>query len=204
MNIPVLLGDRVLPWYVGLAATVIWVLAITNAFNLIDGLDGLGSAKEFVFSLLIGSTTPEVVVAQTVLGDGDGVVLHADVTAVVELRNSRTIVIALVIRLFGEEHVIFAKFRRICVWVLGWRFVPERKLARAAEEIGADNTAVVGESRHGWNRTSYYASGNHGLVGSREFGLRTAPFNLAPVENPHFWQIRPEVGHPLLGWAEGS
>lgn len=52
VNIPVLLGDRVLPWYIGLAATVIWVLAITNAFNLIDGLDGL-AAGSALFSTMV-------------------------------------------------------------------------------------------------------------------------------------------------------
>src|SRR5262249_12478620 len=63
VNIPVLFGDRVLPWYVGLAATVIWVIAITNAFNLIDGLDGLAAGSAlfstmvvFVVALLSGSS----------------------------------------------------------------------------------------------------------------------------------------------------
>src|SRR5262250_3682076 len=67
VNIPVLLGDRVLPWYVGLAATVIWVLAITNAFNLIDGLDGLAAGSAlfstmvvFVVALLNGPALVEV------------------------------------------------------------------------------------------------------------------------------------------------
>ncbi len=52
VNIPLLFGDHPLPWYVGLAFTVIWVLAITNAFNLIDGLDGL-AAGSALFSTLV-------------------------------------------------------------------------------------------------------------------------------------------------------
>lgn len=67
VNIPVLLGDRILPWYVGLAATVIWVLAITNAFNLIDGLDGLAAGSAlfstmvvFVVALLHGASLVQV------------------------------------------------------------------------------------------------------------------------------------------------
>ncbi len=63
VNIPVILGDRALPWYIELACTVLWVLAITNAFNLIDGLDGLAAGSAlfstmvvFVVSLLYGSS----------------------------------------------------------------------------------------------------------------------------------------------------
>jgi UDP-GlcNAc:undecaprenyl-phosphate GlcNAc-1-phosphate transferase len=52
VNIPVVFGDRGLPWYVGLPLTVLWVLAITNAFNLIDGLDGL-AAGSALFSTLV-------------------------------------------------------------------------------------------------------------------------------------------------------
>jgi UDP-GlcNAc:undecaprenyl-phosphate/decaprenyl-phosphate GlcNAc-1-phosphate transferase len=52
VNIPVLFGDWQLPWYVGLLLTVIWVLAITNAFNLIDGLDGL-AAGSALFSTMV-------------------------------------------------------------------------------------------------------------------------------------------------------
>lgn len=67
VNIPVLFGHRALPWYVGLLCTVIWVLAITNAFNLIDGLDGLAAGcalfstmVAFVVALFHGPTLVEV------------------------------------------------------------------------------------------------------------------------------------------------
>lgn len=67
VNIPVLFGDRNLPWYVGLLCTVIWVLAITNAFNLIDGLDGLAAGSAlfstmvaFVVALFHGPSLVEV------------------------------------------------------------------------------------------------------------------------------------------------
>lgn len=52
VNIPVIFGDVRLPWFVGLFFTIVWVLAITNAFNLIDGLDGL-AAGSALFSTLV-------------------------------------------------------------------------------------------------------------------------------------------------------
>jgi UDP-GlcNAc:undecaprenyl-phosphate/decaprenyl-phosphate GlcNAc-1-phosphate transferase len=52
VNIPVLFGRHQLPWFVGLPFTILWVLAITNAFNLIDGLDGL-AAGSALFSTLV-------------------------------------------------------------------------------------------------------------------------------------------------------
>jgi len=78
VNIPVLFGDRALPWYVGLLFTVVWVLAITNAFNLIDGLDGLAAGSAlfstmvvFVVALLNGPNLVELmtlVLAGAILG----------------------------------------------------------------------------------------------------------------------------------------
>lgn len=52
INIPVLFGNRPLPWFLGLLFTIVWVLAITNAFNLIDGLDGL-AAGSALFSTMV-------------------------------------------------------------------------------------------------------------------------------------------------------
>jgi UDP-GlcNAc:undecaprenyl-phosphate GlcNAc-1-phosphate transferase len=52
LNIPVLFGEHQLPWFLGLPFTILWVLAITNAFNLIDGLDGL-AAGSALFSTLV-------------------------------------------------------------------------------------------------------------------------------------------------------
>lgn len=61
-DLPVLFGNHSLPAFVGLPLTILWVLAITNAFNLIDGLDGLAAGSAlfstlvvFVVALLDGS-----------------------------------------------------------------------------------------------------------------------------------------------------
>ena len=43
-HIPLPLGGHLLPW-LSLPLTILWVLLITNAFNLIDGLDGLAAGS---------------------------------------------------------------------------------------------------------------------------------------------------------------
>ena len=78
LNIPVLFGEHQLPWFVGLPFTILWVLAITNAFNLIDGLDGLAAGSAlfstlvaFVVALLNGSslvTVMTIALAGAILG----------------------------------------------------------------------------------------------------------------------------------------
>jgi UDP-GlcNAc:undecaprenyl-phosphate GlcNAc-1-phosphate transferase len=51
LDVP-LIFPHSLPWFVGLPLTVLWVVAVTNAFNLIDGLDGL-AAGSALFSTLV-------------------------------------------------------------------------------------------------------------------------------------------------------
>jgi UDP-GlcNAc:undecaprenyl-phosphate GlcNAc-1-phosphate transferase len=51
-NLGLVHGGQPLGWEYGLPLTVLWVLLITNAFNLIDGLDGL-AAGSAVFSAVV-------------------------------------------------------------------------------------------------------------------------------------------------------
>jgi UDP-GlcNAc:undecaprenyl-phosphate/decaprenyl-phosphate GlcNAc-1-phosphate transferase len=52
LDLPVLFGARHFGWALGLPVTILWVIGITNAFNLIDGLDGL-AAGSALFSTLV-------------------------------------------------------------------------------------------------------------------------------------------------------
>ena len=52
LDLPVFFGNHHFPWFVSLPLTVFWVVAITNAFNLIDGLDGL-AAGSALFSTMV-------------------------------------------------------------------------------------------------------------------------------------------------------
>jgi len=52
LDLPLLFGNHQFSWITGLPLTILWVMAITNAFNLIDGLDGL-AAGSALFSTLV-------------------------------------------------------------------------------------------------------------------------------------------------------
>lgn len=71
LDVPVLFGaNHPVGWLLGLPLTIVWVIGITNAFNLIDGLDGLAAGSAlfstlvvFVVSLVSGASLVVVISA---------------------------------------------------------------------------------------------------------------------------------------------
>lgn len=53
VHLPLLFGSGELHYVVSLGATIVWVLWITNAFNLIDGVDGLAAGSALLSTLVI-------------------------------------------------------------------------------------------------------------------------------------------------------
>ncbi len=53
VHLPLLFGSGDLHYLVSLGATVVWVLWITNAFNLIDGVDGLAAGSALLSTLVV-------------------------------------------------------------------------------------------------------------------------------------------------------
>ena len=56
-------GVTELSWYISYPLTILWIMGITNAFNFIDGLDGLAAGVSTISSLslfLVSMLTPTV------------------------------------------------------------------------------------------------------------------------------------------------
>jgi UDP-GlcNAc:undecaprenyl-phosphate GlcNAc-1-phosphate transferase len=53
LHLPVLFGWHDFGYWFGLPLTVLWILLITNAFNLIDGLDGLAAGSSLFSTLAV-------------------------------------------------------------------------------------------------------------------------------------------------------
>src|SRR5258708_506478 len=113
----------------------------------------VGCYEEFSTPLWLGASPVEIVISQAILRDHDGVVLQADLAVIVELRHSGRIVMTLVVRLLGEQHVVFAQFPDRRIRIRGRSLVPKCEVALASEEVSAEDTPVIaeaGQAEPGW------------------------------------------------------
>ncbi len=100
--------------------------------------------QEFFFSADISRVAIEIEVAESPLRDRNRVVLQADAAVVVQHGNASGIVVAAIVRLFREEHVILAKFAGRRVEVRLRRFVPESEMAfLPRHQVRIENAPVV-------------------------------------------------------------
>ncbi|MGE5194330.1 MAG: MraY family glycosyltransferase [Deltaproteobacteria bacterium] len=53
LSVPLFFGHHVFAWMGALPLTILWVLGVTNAFNLIDGLDGLAAGSALFSTLAV-------------------------------------------------------------------------------------------------------------------------------------------------------
>src|SRR5215831_11884558 len=110
------------------------------------GAKPICNQKKFPTAIRITGAPPKVVVAQSVLGDCNRVVLQADLAVIVQLRNADGIVGSLIVGLLGEGHVIFPEFGDRCVGVFSRRLMPKGQVALPAQQVGAENAAIVVET----------------------------------------------------------
>jgi UDP-GlcNAc:undecaprenyl-phosphate GlcNAc-1-phosphate transferase len=70
------------PWYVAIPLTVLWILAVTNAFNIIDIMDGLASGVACIAAIVIAAANfmagrePQAFLAVVLAGSAFGFLRH--------------------------------------------------------------------------------------------------------------------------------
>lgn len=101
-----------MPWYLSLILTVVWVVGIINAFNLIDGLDGLASGLAIVSAvcmaiwfLVTGGNHPEAVVMLILAGACLGFLRYNFSPARIFLGDTGSTFLGLIFAVIGLSHV---------------------------------------------------------------------------------------------------
>ena len=89
----------------------------------------------------------EIVIAQSPLGYGNGIVLRSNAAPVIEQRNATAIKGTVVCCLRFKAHVVLAQLVQRGVLVDRGSIVPELKLAPGRRQIGRQNPPIILEPR---------------------------------------------------------
>jgi UDP-GlcNAc:undecaprenyl-phosphate GlcNAc-1-phosphate transferase len=107
VSIPVLAGHHNFNAVVSFGATLLWILLITNAFNLVDGLDGLAAGSALFSTLimfvmaLVNSHTGVAILALTLVGAITGFLRFNFSPATIFLGDSGSLLIGFLLSVFA-------------------------------------------------------------------------------------------------------
>src|SRR5437764_4992335 len=87
--------------------------------------------QEFFLALFLVRSQKKIVISQTPLRDCNRIVLKADVSVVIQQRNTCGIALPRIVGLLKKWHVIFAEFVDLSIGVDLRHIVPEGELALA-------------------------------------------------------------------------
>ena len=107
--------------------------------------------QKFVRSFRTPCAFVQIVVAQTILRYGDGIVLKSHLPPVIQHGDPRFIVLARVIRLGKEGHIVFCKFGGVRLFVDLRVFVPEGEMALPGAQVGGKDPLQIGEASQSQN-----------------------------------------------------
>ncbi len=108
----------------------------------------IGYGEDLVAMRAESVSPKQVIVSQTILRDGDGIVLTADSSLIVEQGNVDGIEGPGIVCFFAKQHVVLAQFVCQSIGIFFRRFMPKTEMAAASEQIGTRNAAIVVEAGH--------------------------------------------------------
>jgi len=151
-----ILGIHVLPKWVGMPLSVLWIVAIMNMVNFLDGLDGLAAGvsaiSAFTFTLIaLSLPRPEIaaaVLSAIVLGASVGFLRHNFYPARIFMGDSGALLLGFVLASIPLQGLLktasivtlFFPLLVLAVPILDTSFVVLRRLKYGESPFGADQT----------------------------------------------------------------
>jgi UDP-GlcNAc:undecaprenyl-phosphate GlcNAc-1-phosphate transferase len=150
------LGIHVLPKWVGMPLSVLWIVAIMNMVNFLDGLDGLAAGvsaiSAFTFTLIaLSLPRPEIqaaILSAIVLGAALGFLRHNFYPARIFMGDSGALLLGFVLAVIPLQGLLktasivtlFFPLLVLAVPIIDTSFVVLRRLKYGESPFGADQT----------------------------------------------------------------